>query len=103
MAVLAAWVVSLAVGGGLLAPQTPRALKGGGYIDADSESARSPRRPTAWRASRGFATRRRSTRAAIRCWQARIGTRRLHWSHSRVTKELPGAAAAGPPGRPGAR
>jgi RND superfamily putative drug exporter len=38
--VLAAWLVLLAVSGGLLAPHTPKALKGGGFIDAESESAR---------------------------------------------------------------
>ncbi len=37
---LAVWLVLLAVMGGLLAPHTPGALKGGGFIDADSESAR---------------------------------------------------------------
>ncbi len=38
--VLAFWLVLLVVVGGLLAPKAPKALKGGGFIDPDSESAR---------------------------------------------------------------
>jgi putative drug exporter of the RND superfamily len=38
--VLGLWLVVLIVAGGLLAPKTPKAVKGGGFIDPDSESAR---------------------------------------------------------------
>jgi len=38
--VLAVWLVVLIGVGGLLAPKAPKALKGGGFIDPDSESAR---------------------------------------------------------------
>ena len=38
--VLAVWLVLLVVVGGLLAPKAPKALKGGGFIDPDSESAK---------------------------------------------------------------
>jgi RND superfamily putative drug exporter len=38
--VLAVWLVVLIALGGLLAPKAPKALKGGGFIDPDSESAR---------------------------------------------------------------
>jgi RND superfamily putative drug exporter len=37
--VLATWIAVLVVAGGLLAPRAPKALKGGGFIDSDSESA----------------------------------------------------------------
>jgi putative drug exporter of the RND superfamily len=38
--VLAVWLVALVIVGGLLAPKAPKALKGGGFIDPDSESAK---------------------------------------------------------------
>ena len=38
--VLGVWLVVLVVVGGLLAPKAPKALKGGGFIDPDSESAK---------------------------------------------------------------
>src|SRR5438045_2330083 len=38
--VLGVWLVALVVVGGLLAPKAPKALKGGGFIDPDSESAK---------------------------------------------------------------
>jgi RND superfamily putative drug exporter len=38
--VLAVWLVVLIAVGALLAPKAPKALKGGGFIDPDSESAR---------------------------------------------------------------
>src|SRR3981081_3817313 len=38
--VLGVWLVLLVVVGALLAPKAPKALKGGGFIDPDSESAR---------------------------------------------------------------
>jgi uncharacterized membrane protein YdfJ with MMPL/SSD domain len=38
--VLGVWLVLLVVAGGLLAPKTPKALKGGGFIDPESESAK---------------------------------------------------------------
>src|SRR5579864_4257694 len=38
--VLGAWLVLLVIAGGLLAPKAPKALKGGGFIDPDSESAK---------------------------------------------------------------
>src|SRR5438067_2136378 len=37
---LAVWLGVLAVSGGLLAPHAAKALKGGGYIDPNAESAR---------------------------------------------------------------
>ncbi len=38
--VLAVWLVLLVVVGGFLAPKAPKAVKGGGFIDPDSESAK---------------------------------------------------------------
>src|SRR3981081_49348 len=38
--VLGVWLVLLVVVGAFLAPKAPKALKGGGFIDPDSESAR---------------------------------------------------------------
>jgi RND superfamily putative drug exporter len=38
--VLAVWLVALVVVGGFLAPKAPKAVKGGGFIDPDSESAK---------------------------------------------------------------
>src|SRR5436309_14548374 len=38
--VVGVWLVLLIVAGALLAPKAPKALKGGGFIDPDSESAK---------------------------------------------------------------
>jgi RND superfamily putative drug exporter len=38
--VLAVWLVVLVIVGGFLAPKAPKAVKGGGFIDPDSESAK---------------------------------------------------------------
>ena len=38
--VLGVWLVLLVVVGALLAPKAPKAVKGGGFIDPDSESAK---------------------------------------------------------------
>jgi RND superfamily putative drug exporter len=38
--VLGVWLVVLVLAGGFLAPKAPKALKGGGFIDPDSESAK---------------------------------------------------------------
>src|ERR1700737_48485 len=38
--VLGVWLVVLVIAGALLAPKAPKAVKGGGFIDPDSESAK---------------------------------------------------------------